>query len=73
MPDFVPPRQVKALWEGNAGTWTRLTRAGREAYRDGLNTPAFLAMLPPLRGLVGLDTGRGKPRTRGSGPVGAPG
>ena len=29
-------------------------RAGYDHYRDGLNTPAFLAMLPETRGLSGL-------------------
>jgi 2-polyprenyl-3-methyl-5-hydroxy-6-metoxy-1,4-benzoquinol methylase len=29
-------------------------------YRDHLNTPAFLAMLPPVAGLHGLDIGCGE-------------
>ena len=49
-----------ALWEGNAETWTRHARAGYDIYRDALNTPAFLAVLPPVRGLDGLDIGCGE-------------
>ena len=40
-----------AYWEGNAETWTRHARAGYDVYRDALNTPAFLAMLPDVAGL----------------------
>ena len=28
-------------WEENAESWTVLTRAGYDLYRDVLNTPAF--------------------------------
>ena len=48
------------LWEENAEAWTRLSRAGYDVYRDALNTPAFLAMLPPISGLEGLDIGCGE-------------
>jgi ubiquinone/menaquinone biosynthesis C-methylase UbiE len=47
-------------WEGNAETWTRHVRAGRDVYRDALNSPAFLEMLPPVAGLQGLDIGCGE-------------
>jgi SAM-dependent methyltransferase len=47
-------------WEANAETWTRHARAGYDISRDALNTPAFLAMLPPVRGLSGLDVGCGE-------------
>ena len=40
--------------------WTRHARAGYDIYRDGLNTPAFLDMLPPVHGLFGLDVGCGE-------------
>jgi hypothetical protein len=43
--------EVARYWEANAETWTRHVRAGYDIYRDGLNTPAFLDMLPPVRGL----------------------
>ena len=41
------PVKVAAYWEANAEAWTRLARAGYDVYRDALNTPAFLEMLPP--------------------------
>jgi len=52
--------QVAKLWETNAEAWTHLVRAGCDVYRDGLNTPAFLALLPPLIGLIGIDIGCGE-------------
>lgn len=51
---------VAACWEGNAETWTRQSRAGYDVYRDHNNTPAFLAMLPEVAGLTGLDIGCGE-------------
>jgi SAM-dependent methyltransferase len=54
------PNEVAAYWEANADTWTRQARAGYDVYRDALNTPAFLAMLPPIKGLSGLDVGCGE-------------
>jgi SAM-dependent methyltransferase len=48
------------MWEANAESWTRYARAGYDVYRDALNTPAFLAMLPPVSGLYGLDIGCGE-------------
>ena len=47
-------------WDENADVWTELVRAGYDHYRDGLNTPAFLAMLPEVDGLAGLDVGCGE-------------
>lgn len=52
--------QVAAYWEGNAETWTQHARAGYDVYRDAANTPAFLALLPPVSGLLGLDIGCGE-------------
>jgi SAM-dependent methyltransferase len=52
--------EVARYWEANAATWTRHARAGYDIYRDGLNTPAFLDMLPPVHGLSGLDIGCGE-------------
>jgi ubiquinone/menaquinone biosynthesis C-methylase UbiE len=49
-----------ALWEANAETWTQLARAGYDVHRDFVNTPAFLAALPPVAGLHGLDVGCGE-------------
>ncbi|ASY62751.1 putative methyltransferase [Sinorhizobium sojae CCBAU 05684] len=52
--------EVGACWEANAENWTRFSRAGYDVYRDALNTPAFLDMLPPVAGLRGLDLGCGE-------------
>ncbi|EFL50617.1 Methyltransferase type 11 [Solidesulfovibrio fructosivorans JJ]] len=52
--------EVAAYWEANARQWTRQSRAGLDVYRDALNTPAFLAMLPPVAGRSGLDIGCGE-------------
>jgi len=51
---------VREAWEANAAAWTRHSRAGYDVYRDALNTPAFLAALPTVRGLRGLDIGCGE-------------
>jgi ubiquinone/menaquinone biosynthesis C-methylase UbiE len=56
----VEKERVAGHWESMADAWTRQTRAGYDVYRDALNTPAFLAMLPPVRGLKGLDIGCGE-------------
>ena len=40
--------EVAEMWEANAETWTRLSRTGYDVYRDALNTPAFLSILPPI-------------------------
>ena len=52
--------QVGRYWDGNADTWTKLSRAGYDVYRDHLNTPAFFEMLPDVDGLQGLDIGCGE-------------
>lgn len=52
--------EVAAHWESNAETWTIYSRAGYDRYRDAVNTPAFLALLPPVAGLNGLDLGCGE-------------
>ena len=51
---------VAEHWENNAETWTTYSRAGYDKYRDALNTPAFLDMLPSVAGLTGLDLGCGE-------------
>jgi SAM-dependent methyltransferase len=53
-------RDVGRYWEGNAPAWTALVRAGYDVWRDLLNTPAFLEMLPDVRGLQGLDIACGE-------------
>src|SRR6185369_13266364 len=52
-------REAGRYWEGNAAAWTQLARQGWDVYRDAVNTPAFLAMLPDVAGLSGLDVGCG--------------
>lgn len=52
--------EVGRYWNRNAEGWTKLARAGYDFYRDYLNTPAFLEMLPNVRGLTGLDIGCGE-------------
>ncbi len=52
--------EVGRHWDENAEVWTHLVRVGYDHYRDGLNTPAFLAMLPDVDGLSGLDVGCGE-------------
>jgi ubiquinone/menaquinone biosynthesis C-methylase UbiE len=47
-------------WNDNAEAWSKLARAGYDIYRDHLNTPAFLEMLPPVAGLHGIDIGCGE-------------
>jgi len=54
------PREAAAHWEANAEVWTAHARAGFDRYRDLVNTPGFLAMLPDIAGLHGLDIGCGE-------------
>ncbi len=58
--DGMDHRQVARYWNENADAWTELARAGYDIYRDYLNTPAFLDMLPDVEGLLGLDIGCGE-------------
>lgn len=51
--------EVAKYWHQNAPSWTVLARAGYDVYRDFVNTPAFLKLLPPIAGLTGLDMGCG--------------
>lgn len=54
------PRDAAMMWEANAETWTAHARAGYDRYRDLVNTPGFLAMLPDIAGRHGLDIGCGE-------------
>lgn len=49
-----------AEWEANAAAWIEMSRAGSDVYRDLVNTPAFLGMLPDVTGLRCLDLGCGE-------------
>jgi ubiquinone/menaquinone biosynthesis C-methylase UbiE len=53
-------RQAGRHWESNAQAWTLLARQGWDVYRDAVNTPAFLDMLPDVTGKTGLDVGCGE-------------
>jgi SAM-dependent methyltransferase len=53
-------REVGKHWDKLAPTWTTLGRGGYDYYRDSFNTPAFLAALPEISGLRGLDIGCGE-------------
>jgi ubiquinone/menaquinone biosynthesis C-methylase UbiE len=53
-------REVGKMWDENAEVWTKLAREGYDIYRDHVNTPAFLTMLPDVSGLSGFDIGCGE-------------
>ena len=53
-------KEVGEIWDENAPNWTKLNRMGCDVYRDHVNTPAFLLMLPNVDGLKGLDVGCGE-------------
>ena len=53
-------RTAGRYWEGNAQAWTVLARQGWDVYRDAVNTPAFLDLLPDVAGQNGLDVGCGE-------------
>lgn len=52
--------EVGRYWNDNAEAWTDLSRQGFDIHRDLVNTPAFLAMLPDIAGLKGVDIGCGE-------------
>ncbi|MGF1480418.1 MAG: class I SAM-dependent methyltransferase [Cyanophyceae cyanobacterium] len=52
--------EVAQFWNRNAPAWTALSRQGYDVYRDLVNTPAFLELLPNIAGLKGLDIGCGE-------------
>ena len=49
-----------AEWNANAPAWIEMSRAGADRYRDLVNTPGFLDVLPPIDGLQVLDVGSGE-------------
>jgi SAM-dependent methyltransferase len=53
-------QQAGEFWEGNAEAWARLSRLGYNVSRDEITMPAFLALLPKVAGLTGLDIGCGE-------------
>ena len=58
--EFMDHRQAARCWESNALAWTLLSRQGWDVYRDQVNTPAFLDLLPDVTGKTGLDVGCGE-------------
>ncbi|MFH1999982.1 MAG: class I SAM-dependent methyltransferase [Planctomycetota bacterium] len=52
--------EVGKFWNANAEAWTHLSRQGCDIYRDRVNTPVFLEMLPDISGATGLDIGCGE-------------
>jgi ubiquinone/menaquinone biosynthesis C-methylase UbiE len=57
---MIDEKTVKDCWEQNAKTWTELVRSGYDVYRDLLNTPRFLELLPNVKEKLGLDIGCGE-------------
>ena len=53
-------REVGRYWNENADTWTTLSRAGYDIYRDWVNTPEFFRLLPNIQGLRVIDIGCGE-------------
>lgn len=49
-----------AEWERNAPAWIEMSRAGADTYRDLVNTPAFIDLLPQVDGQRVLDVGCGE-------------
>ena len=47
-------------WQGNADSWTQLSRQGYDICRDHINMPAFKEMLPEVGSKLGLDIGCGE-------------
>jgi ubiquinone/menaquinone biosynthesis C-methylase UbiE len=56
----VDDSEVGRYWDANAESWTALSRAGYDRSRDLFNTPQFMAILPKIHGLTGLDIGCGE-------------
>ena len=52
-------REAGRYWDRNARAWTQLARQGYDVYRDVVNTPGFLDLLPDVQGKRGLDAGCG--------------
>lgn len=51
--------KVAKLWDENAKAWDEASKLGFDIWRDYVNTPTFLNMLPDVMGLTGLDVGCG--------------
>src|SRR5438128_2589636 len=51
---FMNEREAVQYWEQNAEACTFLASRGCDVYRDLVNTPAFLDLLPDVLGLMSL-------------------
>ena len=51
---------VGQYWDGNAAAWIEGVRSGYDIYREHINNPAFLEMLPDIKGWRVLDVGCGE-------------
>lgn len=52
-------KKIDKIWNENSANWCEASEKGYDIWRDYLNTPAFLAMLPDLTCLSGLEIGCG--------------
>lgn len=52
-------KKVGKLWDENADNWIAAAKNGYDVWRDHLNTPAFLNMLPNISDKCGLEIGFG--------------
>lgn len=50
---------IKFYWDKNAENWFLSSEEGLDIWRDHVNTPAFLNMLPDLSDKIGLEIGCG--------------
>ncbi len=50
---------VKKYWEDNALQWQEASDKGYDVWRDHVNTPAFMEMLPDISTAAGIDIGYG--------------
>lgn len=51
--------KVSDHWNENASAWVEASKNGYDIWRDQLNTPAFIALLPDIKESIGLDIGCG--------------
>lgn len=51
--------KVKELWEKNANLWIQASESSADEWRNIMNTPAFLSILPNISKQEGLDIGCG--------------
>lgn len=52
-------KKVAKLWDENAHVWVEASKNGFDIWRDYVNTPAFLNLLPDIKNMSGLDVGCG--------------